>query len=150
MIKVVPHFIDIERAVLTYVNSCDGILICTAWMTSIPLLDACSIIEATLIMTSWNKLKKGSAEYSGDLVKRIRKAIPNCYVYAGEGLMHNKFIVLLRDERPYAVITGSYNYTTKASSNEQKENIVYIEDATVASLYATEFATLLKRSKRLE
>ena len=145
-----PHFIDIEKAVLTYLNSSDGVLMCTAWMTSTPLLDACSIRDATLVMTSWNKLKRGSAEYNGDLVKRIRKAIPNCYIYAGDGLMHNKFIVLIRDGNPYAVITGSYNYTTKASSNEQKENIVYIEDATVASLYATEFTSILKRSKRLE
>jgi phosphatidylserine/phosphatidylglycerophosphate/cardiolipin synthase-like enzyme len=98
-------------------------------------------------MTTWNRLKRGSSEYDSNLVNQIKRAIPKAFIYPQESLMHNKFIVLLRDEIPYAVITGSYNYTTKANTN--RENIVYIEDSEVASSYSREFRSILKESKAI-
>ena len=117
--------------------------------------------EAILIMTAWNKLSSTSAEYSGSLVTLIRKSIPDSYIYKGlkglkedpknnsaaEHLMHNKFMILSRDNIPYAIITGSYNYTNKAVNN--RENIVYVEDPEVAQAYMEEFNAILKESSRL-
>ena len=61
--------------------------------------------------------------------------------------MHNKFIILFNDGKPYAVITGSYNYTQNARDNI--ENIVYIEDSAIAEEYSKEFERILKMSKPL-
>lgn len=145
--KVVAHFRDIESVICKYIDYCDSANVCSAWMTSVPILDALSVKDTSLIMTDWNKLNPASSEYDPKLVTLIKKAIPRAYVYERNRLMHNKFTVLLRDDTPYAVITGSYNYTTRA--NDHRENIVYIDDMQVASQYDLEFHAILSECHRI-
>jgi phosphatidylserine/phosphatidylglycerophosphate/cardiolipin synthase-like enzyme len=66
------------------------------------------------------------------------KGIPLIRVtHPGYGSMHNKFAVI--DSR--IVITGSYNWTTNATVNNN-ENLVVITSRTVAEQYNAEFETI--------
>jgi len=62
-------------------------------------------------------------------------------------LMHNKFLVLMRDREPYAVLTGSYNYT--AHSDLNMENILRVNDASVAQAYYNEAMEIYSVSRAL-
>ena len=55
--------------------------------------------------------------------------------------MHNKILII----DSHITITGSYNLTTQAN-NLNAENIVVIDDATVAAAYEAEFNTHLAHS----
>ena len=58
--------------------------------------------------------------------------------------MHHKFAVI--DEA--VVITGSFNWTTQAVKNNQ-ENILFIENETLAKAYTEEYERLWKGFKTL-
>ena len=171
--KVCPHFTDIEQHICRYIDEADEVWICSAWFSSIPILDQASLRTAKLIISDWSRLSKGNPNFSPKLTREILQSIPQTYVYAPssstssagghsssagghsssagghptEFLMHDKFIVLFQDQKPYATITGSYNYTQNAKNNF--ENIVYIEDHEVAEKFANEFEKILSFSKRL-
>lgn len=145
-----PHFINIESAICSYIQSADEIFICSAWLSSDAILEAASTRDAKLLMNCSGKMNSASYEYNPNFLKKVLKAIPDSYVYTSDrGILHHKFIVLRANQRPYAVITGSYNYTHQAQSN--CENIVYIYDDKVAMAYQDEFNRLLNSSstKRL-
>jgi phosphatidylserine/phosphatidylglycerophosphate/cardiolipin synthase-like enzyme len=165
--KVCPHFTDIEQQICQYIDEADEVWICSAWFSSIPILDQASLRTAKLIISDWSRLSKGNPNYSPKLTREILQAIPQTYIYAPtsssssagghsssagghptEFLMHDKFIVLFQDQKPYAIITGSYNYTQNAKNNF--ENIVYIEDHEVAKKFANEFEKILSFSRLLK
>ena len=59
--------------------------------------------------------------------------------------MHNKFAVIDK----HIVITGSYNWTTNATTNND-ENLVVITSHSVAATYNTEFERIWAESKELD
>lgn len=65
---------------------------------------------------------------------------------------HHKFVVFCRIEseevRPYAVWTGSYNFTKNASASF--ENALYIEDLTIVNAYVAEYAQIFSLSEPLD
>ena len=61
----------------------------------------------------------------------------------GDGLMHNKFLVV--DER--LVVTGSFNYSRSADTKND-ENLVFIYNKDVAEKYSREFDELLYESEK--
>lgn len=109
------------------------------------------MIDSVLLMNTTGKVSSASWEYDRNFTRYLIASIPEVYVYnSSDRLMHNKFIVLMRDNNPEAVITGSFNLTMNASRNH--ENIVYIPDAAVAKSYADEFFQLCSHAhvKKLE
>lgn len=81
--------------------------------------------------------------------KSLNDAGGEIYVVGGSditsnGFMHNKFCVI--DYKK--VITGSFNWTRNASTNE--ENIVIINDERVAFQYATKCVELIKRGEVID
>jgi hypothetical protein len=147
LIKVQSHFENIEMKILQYLKLCDGAKICAAWFTSEKLVEQLSVMgEIGLIIGTTEKLTPGNPEYKGQWVHTLLRDLPNMvYVYqgaAGRGMMHNKFIILLQENQPYAVITGSFNYTYSANTNW--ENIVYIESEEIALSYLEEYNKILR------
>lgn len=76
---------------------------------------------------------------------------------ASRPLMHHKFLVFCRAEdgkygdaplEPYAVWTGSFNFTMNASYSF--ENAIIIRDAAIATAYFREFAQLFLLSEPLD
>jgi phosphatidylserine/phosphatidylglycerophosphate/cardiolipin synthase-like enzyme len=84
------------------------------------------------------KYDKASAEFPsmkaaiGELKKR--GVYCQAITMKGDAKMHNKFTVIDRQQ----VLTGSYNYTTMATF-ENDENLVLIDSGAIAERYLTEF-----------
>ncbi|MBN2301819.1 MAG: DUF1669 domain-containing protein [Lentisphaerae bacterium] len=85
------------------------------------------------------KYDKTSAEWKGmkQTIGRLKKRKVRCTEIKMSGeyaRMHNKFTVI--DRR--CVLTGSYNYTTTAST-QNHENLVAIESPEIAQAFVAEF-----------
>ncbi|MEI7770639.1 MAG: phospholipase D-like domain-containing protein [Chloroflexales bacterium] len=86
--------------------------------------------------------EKRNAEGVGSEYERLRKAKVdvlsdgNCYT------MHHKVIII--DQR--VVITGSYNFTSRAESVND-ENLLIIDDPAIARLYMDEFARVYAQAQ---
>lgn len=61
--------------------------------------------------------------------------------------MHNKFLVFCKRDKPYAVWTGSFNFTK--CSTMSMENAVYIEDMAIAKRYYDEWFRIFMLSEKL-
>lgn len=145
--RVIPHFTHIEATLCRYFQEANEVIVCVAWLSSQSILDVLSTVDSKLLITWQRKLTRGSFEFDPALLKAMKSAIGEIYMYPAEITMHNKFAILLRDGQPYAVITGSYNYTIKAAEN--CENIVYIESPLIAQTYLDEFNRLRVSAVRL-
>lgn len=63
-------------------------------------------------------------------------------------LMHHKFLIFLnKDLEPYAVWTGSYNFTNNA--NNSLDNVIYTTDKEIVNAYIEEFEQFLFLSEKL-
>jgi phosphatidylserine/phosphatidylglycerophosphate/cardiolipin synthase-like enzyme len=141
------HFNNIENEIIKYIKNADKVLICSAWCSSRPILDCLSLIDSTLIITYQTKYIKGYSDYNKLELDILKQSVINLYMSSSITTMHNKYIILYRDEIPHSVITGSYNFTIQAVKN--MENIVYIEDADIAKKYENNFYDLLKLCKKI-
>lgn len=162
---VTCHFSGIKEAIVGYLSKADGAYVCAAWFTCPEILAALGTLgDVSLLIGDPAKVTRGHHEYRRGLVEDIVDTLGSkaCHVYSipvhappepgtseipSYQLMHHKFIVLIRNGDPYAVITGSYNYTKAAAYNI--ENIVYIEIPDIAAQYAAEFVSCIKRSTPL-
>jgi len=143
--KLIPHFTQIENVICDYMKSADEVFICVAWISSIKIIDMASMLNSHLLIAQQSKFISGSYDYNRELFQQLKKSFSQVYMYTQgvDHIMHNKFMILCRDSSPYAVITGSYNYTIQAKKN--CENIIYIENSQVASAYKNEFERLLEK-----
>ena len=141
------HFEGIESKLIEYLNRADGVKMCAAWFTSTKVAEQLSLMgDVGLIIGSTEKITPGHPEYRANWVHTLLTDLPDMvFVYggaSGKRLMHNKFMVLFRESRAYAVITGSYNYTYSAAENW--ENIVYIESEELGQKYFAEYSRILQ------
>ena len=146
------HFEGIESKLLGYLSRADGVKMCAAWFTSPKIAEQLSLMgDVGLIIGSTEKITPGHPEYRADWVHTLLTDLPGMvFVYggaSGKRLMHNKFMVLFREDRAYAVITGSYNYTYSAGENW--ENIVYIESEELGRKYFAEYTRILQHCQPL-
>ena len=146
------HFEGIESKLLEYLARADGVKMCAAWFTSTKIAEQLSLMgDVGLIIGSTEKITPGHPEYRADWVHTLLTDLPNMvFVYggaSGKRMMHNKFMVLFREDRAYAVITGSYNYTYSAGENW--ENIVYIESEELGQKYFAEYTRILQHCQPL-
>ena len=144
MIKA--YFSDIESAIVKSLHHCDEVHVCSAWFSSVPILDALSICDSKLLVTQQRKYLQGSSEYSDHDYNLICKNVSEFYM-GRIGLMHNKYMVLLNDGEPYSVWTGSYNFTSAAPYND--ENCLYLQSPELAKVYDEDFQRLVKGAIRL-
>lgn len=143
--NVEVHFHNIENVICSTIDSsrADKILICTGWISSRKILEKASTIDAMLITNACGRLTKGCSDYDPTFTRYLLDCIPHTYVYSNNTeLMHHKTIVLFQSDIPFAVITGSFNFTLSASKNH--ENICIIRDRNVAQQFVDEFCRLLK------
>jgi len=137
------YFTDIEKVICQKIKTADKVYICAAWLTSPAIIDACAEMDAVALLDEDSKLIEGSSSYDSKLVRRLKKSFQKIHIYKNTSrrCLHNKFIILSSDDEPYAVITGSYNFTISANFNY--ENIVYIEDKALSKQYFDEFCRLV-------
>ena len=144
-ISVTPVFEDIEKQVIEQIYSAKySVWVAVAWITSLPIAKALFrqhqkginirivVNDDELTNTNGIKIEKSKIEYY--------KISPKNGNY--NNLMHHKFCVIDLKK----VITGSFNWTVKASFNN--ENIAVIEQREQAEKYADEFVKLIKDIER--
>ncbi|MBX9621930.1 MAG: phospholipase D family protein [Alphaproteobacteria bacterium] len=73
----------------------------------------------------------------------LKKGIP-VYIDSAEGLAHNK--IMLFDNR--WVLTGSFNFT-RAANSKNAENILLIDDPSLAQIYKKNWESRVERAKRI-
>lgn len=144
-LKVQPIFEDIEKEILDHINSAQFLIwVAVAWITSRPIAKALYkqykkgvnirviVNDDDLTKTHGIKFEKTNIEYY--------KISPLNASY--KNTMHHKFCIIDLKK----VLTGSFNWTNKASFNN--ENISVIEQRDQAEAYAQEFLKLIKDLER--
>ena len=138
MLKAI--FTNIEKEIIALVEQhCpDQLLISSPWISSEAIIDAASVRDSKLLLNDYGKIHKGSCDYDIAFVRILVESFTELFIYTSEShMLHSKFIVFVKDEKPFAVLTGSYNYTVQAAKNY--ENVIFIVDDTIAWQYANEF-----------
>jgi phosphatidylserine/phosphatidylglycerophosphate/cardiolipin synthase-like enzyme len=146
---------DITPALIKHFAEADVIKVCSAWFTCPLLLKEIGKKESELIIGCPHRLDPSSPDFRKNWVKDIHDLLEeNAYVYYGgkDGQCHHKFAILCNYDKdsqlqPYAVITGSYNYTIAAKTNQ--ENVVYVPNIDIAKQYLVEFGRLKAKCHRL-
>lgn len=142
------HFTNIENIICDYIEEYDTIFVCSAWFSSKAILSKISE-RNSLVIVSWNEsLLEGTSNCNISWLKELETyEVSLRMLNDKEKLLHSKYIILLKEKIPEAVITGSYNFTERAKENI--ENIVYIKDSSIASNYLENFKELIKRTIRI-
>lgn len=95
-----------------------------------------------------------NVNYNADWVKIILDACPKARMWPhGQGMLHHKFIVfanydLNRAVKPYAVWTGSSNFTYNSQYNQ--ESGLYIVNDELSAMYYNNFQCLWNKSISLK
>lgn len=147
---VQAYFNDqIQAAICGYLHEADSCLVCAAWLTNQQILDALSLIDTKIIVGFTPRLCGTQPMFDPAYYRRLKESCCqlNMYPSTDNYILHHKFIVLFRDEKPYAVLTGSYNFTEQGNRN--LENIVYLENASIAQQYADEWHLLYTKTRCL-
>lgn len=161
--KVVFHNSYLTERFCEYIEQSHSVVGCVAWFTSRQILNALQPKPSCILLKNEDYLDSRSREFDktlrefmnqvtfypnrdqnprfGDVIQPFMVVSPVC------GIMHNKFIVLEREDKPYAVITGSFNFTNNARSN--LENIVYIESEKIADGYRKYWSNILEAASSL-
>lgn len=139
------HFDEIEFHLTRELKSANSrLLIAVAWLTNPQigqvLLDIKNKGIDVEIIVDDNSVNRNN--------KTIRQLVENNIaiefienLISSKSLMHHKFCVI--DNKK--VITGSYNWTINANSND--ENIVIINDSDSANFYSQEFRRIIRTGK---
>ena len=143
------YFENIEEVVCEAIAQAEEVVACVAWLKSRPILAALQAKPSTVIVTSDRVHRSNRASLMRIPPRTGFRAVSIVGVARGRfrPLMHNKFIVLLREQRPYAVLTGSYNFT--AHSKVNLENIMLINSPEVARVYYREAMAIYAISRQL-
>lgn len=143
------YFENIEEVVCSAISQAEEVVACVAWLKSRPIVAALQSRPSTVIVTSDRVHRSNRAALMRIPPRTGFRSVSIVGVARGRfrPLMHNKFIVLLRGERPYAVLTGSYNFT--AHSRVNLENLVHIESLEVARAYYREAMAIYGVSRQL-
>ena len=140
------RFHDIESFIVDSIRECTQVVGCVAWLRSRGIMRALSNVPCTIVITNDTKLP----DYSS--LTPFLSCHPTAVVKVGlargrfRGLQHNKFIVGLKNGKPSFVITGSFNYTEQAST-QNLENVVRIDDSSCADAYMREALAIMAIAK---
>ena len=134
-------FEDIEKQVIDQIYSAKySIWVAVAWITSRPIAEALfrqhqKGINIRVVVNDDELTRKNGIKIENSEIEYY-KISPKNSNYTN--LMHHKFCIIDLEK----VITGSFNWTVKASFNN--ENIAVIEQRDQAEKYADEFLKLIK------
>ncbi len=144
-ILLTPVFEDIEKQVIDHIQSAKySVWVAVAWITSRPIAEALfrqhqKGINIRVVVNDDELTRKNGIKIENTEIEYY-KISPKNGNYAN--LMHHKFCIIDLKK----VITGSFNWTVKASFNN--ENIAVIEQRDQAEKYADEFLKLIKNLPR--
>ncbi|MCH7314364.1 phospholipase D-like domain-containing protein [Acinetobacter sp. ANC 3882] len=135
-----PVFEDIENAIIEHIGLAQfSIWVAVAWFTSRPIAKALyeqhkKGVNVRIIVNDDDLTRTRGIAFEESKME-YHKISPTNAVY--KNIMHNKFCVIDLKK----VITGSFNWTNKASFNS--ENITIIEQREQSEAFAKEFIKIL-------
>lgn len=139
-VVVTPVFEDIEKQVIQHINSAKySIWVAVAWITSRSILKALykqhlNGLNVRIVVNDDETTAKYGLPIERTGIEYYKVAPRN---EDFKNTMHHKFCVIDLKK----VVTGSFNWTMKASFNN--ENITIIEQREKSELYANEFLKLI-------
>ncbi|WP_333662787.1 phospholipase D-like domain-containing protein [Acinetobacter sp.] len=142
---VKPIFEEIEKEIVKQISSAKYTLwIAVAWITSLPIGREIvkkhrQGINVRIVVNDDDISRKSKVDF-GKTDIEYYKISPNNDNY--KNLMHHKFCVIDFQK----VISGSFNWTTRATYND--ENITIIENREQAEAFSNEFIKLIKHFPR--
>jgi len=162
------YFKDIAKHLITHINKADYIVGCVAWLSYKPILAALARRRGVSIVVQKEDYLNHDVELRGlydDLVPLNLQIFEDTIdffdfdidpvrcagtCYAGKILprCHHKFLLFCDDLEPYAVWTGSFNFTYNATRS--LENAVVLEDPLVVKAYYREYQRVLLISEPLD
>jgi hypothetical protein len=139
--RVEAWFDNLDGRIEAALADADRCCLAVAWIKSRRLINALPKGRTRLVMQSETHCRP----LDGIECRKVGLARGG----ADRPLMHNKFCILKdADERTFAVLTGSYNYTSTATRS--LENVVCIRDApNVFAAYEREFDQLWRVGRRI-
>ena len=146
--EVYVRFDNIEEYIVSCIRESDQVVGCVAWLRSPAVIKALSAKRCNIAVTNDCRLPSYSAmrpflENYGSAVRKVGKARGKY-----RDLMHNKFLVFLKNKKPEFVITGSFNLT--AHSRNNLENVVCIRNRECADMYMKEAISILNISRPIK
>ncbi|WP_459660092.1 hypothetical protein ACL9Z5_002551 [Acinetobacter calcoaceticus] len=139
--KIKPVFESIEQEIIDHINSANYLVwVAVAWITSRKIARALynqykKGINIRIIVNDDDLTRQSGIAFENTNIEYFRIS-PNNLDF--KNIMHHKFCVIDLKK----VITGSFNWTNKASFNN--ENISIIEHREQAEAYAREFLKLIE------
>lgn len=88
-------------------------------------------------------LDKSNLKDPHSLLSSLKRASIPVFIDFLPGIAHNKVIILDNN----SVLTGSFNFTN-AAQNRNAENLVFIQDQTLADHYVTNWLSRLEKAKK--
>ena len=146
-------FTGIERTILEYLKDdhCHYAAIISPYLSSEPILKACSTLAGCSIITAHDRYLKSKKRMDlfNDLIplKNARVVTINRGRGRNKTICHQKVIILLDyEKRPYTAIAGSFNITNAAPSN--LETVTIYKNPAIAKAYFDEFENIFAISKK--
>ncbi|MCH7394124.1 phospholipase D-like domain-containing protein [Acinetobacter dispersus] len=139
-LKFTPVFEDIEQQIIGHINSAQYLIwVAVAWITSRPIAEALyrqyqKGVNVRIVVNDDDLTLSKGAKFENTEIEYYKISPQNQNF---KNIMHHKFCVIDLNK----VISGSFNWTTKASFNN--ENISVIEQRDQAEKFANEFLRLI-------
>lgn len=136
------YFVNIENEISAMISTAESrIFIAVAWFTNSRLFDGLKIAQQRGVKVKVLILDDilNRNEFALDFGALANNGVEVHFSKTDRGSMHNKFCVI--DNK---VITGSYNWTYHANVNN--ENIVVIDEPSIANSYCIQFDILFNSS----
>jgi hypothetical protein len=143
MITTEAHFEKIRSVIKTELLSAShSVYAAIAWFTDPILFDALLAIAEKGVKVQVCIIRDEINMGSGLAFEKL-KTLSGNYFYAPDDRMHHKFCVIDNE----TVITGSFNWTVRASMGQKKENIVVTKgDAFLANQFVKEFNAITRQT----
>jgi len=134
---------DCQTAVIAALRRCTAVVGCVAWLRCPEILAALENVQCTLAITNDVKLPVDKYKKLTPFLEGL-PAVSKVGLARGRHreLMHHKFLVGFTPQASF-VLTGSFNYT-QHSSKHNLENVVCIENKTLAQAYLREAKAVLE------
>jgi phosphatidylserine/phosphatidylglycerophosphate/cardiolipin synthase-like enzyme len=164
-------FDNITEKLIEVINKSDYAVGCIAWVTNIEIINALSHLKGVKIVVNKEEYLREDSPFAIRLreayssckdirtsgissynfkedTSTLNQAFITCGIADSEIRMHHKFLVLFKETIPWAVWTGSFNFTDNAKFS--LENAILIKDLEVAEKYLEEFKTIIRHGQDLK
>ena len=146
------YFADIEGVITKLIRQSTAIMGCMSWFTNRRLLGELYYMEWLRVIVNDDSINQEHYNSYRHVVKHINQYNKPADVKqdalwlmcnnTDDTLMHNKFMIMMKNRKPFAVVTGSYNWTYRA--NDNLENIVVLYDEQSINKYRNHCRAIFK------